>query len=130
MQAFLNVPIFQRNSFPSFSFHSFSAPTICLNSNLLLQAMVCCSFFLTIFWGMCGHFSVLTDFQLKQIKSRPLASFFQVAPRQVGTDKHNSLRMKSVLLSLEQETGVPFLECGILSSRLLPSQEGEFRNGN
>lgn len=102
---------------------------VCLNSNLLPQAAVCSSLVIQLFEECppCSHFSVLNGFQVMQNKDGHLVSFFQVAPKQVRTDKHSSLRIKSALLLLEPGTRVPHSECGLLSSRLPPSRGGQLK---
>lgn len=74
-------------------------------------------------------FSDLTEIHVRQNKDKHLLSVFQVAPRQVGTEKHNFLRWRYVLLPLELGTKVPNSEYGLLFSRLMLSKRKRWIRG-
>lgn len=93
------IPIPQSISSPGFSTQVLS---------MFASAIIICSRFqhlvhlpFSVFeeHSLCSHFSTLRELPVRHNKGKPLASVLRGTPRQVKTDKHNSLE-QSLLCSL------------------------------
>lgn len=122
MQALLNALISQRNSLPGFSSQalwgsSYVSTVFCPDSYGFFIRLI-------VFSSTAHSFSSPCEFQVWWNKDKRLVSILYVAPRQVRTDQHKDLQIRSAVLPLETRTRVPHWKQGRLSSRLPPSQGG------